>query len=163
MKIKTVFGFLCAACLFVSFMACEKADGDSDGDGNGEHSEQMISKHNDDESHNMGNNCMTCHISGGEGEGLFTLAGTVYQESKTAVYPNATVKLFSEVNGGGTLKYTFEVDAKGNFYTTEAIDFGTGLYASVEGSGSTKNMITPVTIGACNSCHSTTNNRIWTK
>ena len=34
---------------------------------------------------------MSCHKSGGAGEGWFTIAGTVYDGTKNATYPNATV------------------------------------------------------------------------
>jgi hypothetical protein len=54
------------------------------------------------------------------------------------------------------------VDAFGNFYTTENIDFGNGLYASVEGNSSTKNMVSSITTGQCNSCHGISTDKIWT-
>lgn len=126
--------------------------------------ETNISAHNQNESHNMGQNCMNCHRSGGEGKGWFNVAGTVYNATATQNVPNATVYLYTGPNGTGTLQYTVEVDAKGNFFTTEAIDFGTGLYPSIQGNTTTKHMSTSITTGACNSCHTGTSTpRLWTE
>lgn len=135
--------------------SCQKDD-------EGGESEQKVSTHNEKESHNMGINCMNCHKSGGSGEGIFNIAGTVYNDLKTGTYANATVKLFTEPNETGLLKYTVQVDAFGNFYTTENIDFGTGLYPSIEGNSSTTNMASSITTGQCNSCHGISTDRIWT-
>ena len=107
----------------LSFLACEK-----------ENAESKISYYNDNESHNMGQNCMNCHYQGGPGEYTFTIAGTVYDSSLVTTYPNTTVKLYSGSNATGELKYTIQADALGNFYSSELINFETGLYASVEGS-----------------------------
>ena len=120
-----------------------------DDDGN----ETKISSHNSDDSHKAGQNCMNCHESGGDGEGWFTVAGTVYNEAQTSILPNATIKLYSGSNATEDLIATIEVDSKGNFYTTKKIDFGTGLYTLVEGNTATKNMMASITSGECNSCH----------
>lgn len=112
----------------------------------------------------MGQNCMNCHRSGGQGEGWFNVAGTVYNATATQNVPNATVYLYTGPNGTGTLKYTVEVDAKGNFFTTEAIDFGTGLYPAIQGNTTTQYMSTSITTGACNSCHTgIATPRLWTE
>lgn len=152
MKIKYIASVILAVSLSFAFSACSEDSENSD----------QVSSHGDTESHNAGGNCMSCHKSGGEGEGWFNIAGTVYNEAKTAVYPNSTVRLYTGANGTGTLKYTINVDAKGNFYTTEAIDFGTGLYASVEGT-QTSSMYSPITNGQCNSCHGGSTDKIWVK
>ena len=121
------------------------------------------SKSGSSESHNMGQNCMNCHKPGGGEAPAWKVAGTVYNEALTATNSNATVKLYTGPNGTGTLKYTIEVDAKGNFYTTSAIDFSGGLYPSVTGATSTYSMSTPIESGACNSCHnSIIRSKIWT-
>ncbi len=125
--------------------------------------ETKISSKNSNESHKMGENCMSCHKKGSSGEGWFNVAGTVYTELKTTAYPNATIKFYTEPNGAGTLKYTVFGDARGNFYTTENIDFGSGLYTSVQGATTTNHMISPVTSGQCNSCHSSSTEKIWIK
>lgn len=134
--------------IFSVLVSCEKED-----DENGEN-KNMSSSFNENESHNSGQNCMNCHNSGGKGEGAFTIGGTVYNASKSAVYPGATVKLYTGTNGTGTLVKTIEVDGKGNFYTTAAIDYGNGLYVTVTGtSGNVSSMNSSVITGQCNSCH----------
>jgi len=124
-------------------------------------SESKISKNFETESHNMSLNCMTCHVSGGAGEGIFQAAGTVYNADLTATSPNGTVKLYSATNAGGNLVATIEVDANGNFYTTDKIDFTGGLYPTVTGtSGNSKNMVSASMTGQCNTCHAGTS-KIW--
>ncbi|HEY3389006.1 MAG TPA: hypothetical protein VGK38_05505 [Prolixibacteraceae bacterium] len=152
-KLKTI--LILASSLFViTLQSCSK---ESDGE-----NESKISSHGANDSHNMGQNCMGCHSQGGSGSGWFVVAGTVYNSAKTITYPNATVKLYTGANGTGTLKYTIQGDAKGNFYTTENIDFGSGLYPSVQGSTGTQNMSTAITMGQCNSCHGVSTDKIWT-
>jgi hypothetical protein len=154
---KAKLGFLTAAMLLCvcTFWSCEKEDDDNN--------ETKISAYNETESHKMGQNCMTCHMSGGTGEGWFNIAGTVYDSLKTNTYPNATVRLYTGANGTGTLKYTIEVDANGNFFTTESIDFSSALYPSVQGSTTTQFMGSSITMGQCNSCHGQSTDKIWTK
>ncbi len=121
------------------------------------------SKSGSTESHNMGQNCMNCHKPGGGEAPAWKVAGTVYNEALTATNSNATVKLYTGPNETGILKYTIQVDAKGNFYTTSAIDFTGGLYPSVTGATSTYSMLTPIETGACNSCHNgVIKSKIWT-
>ena len=116
-----------------------------------------------DESHNAGKDCMSCHKPGGGEAPAWKVAGTVYNEALTAVNSNATVKLYTGPDGTGTLKYTIQVDKKGNFYTSSAIDFAGGLYPTVTGATSTYSMSTPITSGACNSCHDgVSRSRVWT-
>ena len=115
------------------------------------------------ESHNMGRNCMDCHKSGGSGKGWFNVAGTVYDSTLNNLLPNSTVYLYTDVNGTGTLKYTLQVDAKGNFYNTNALDFGTGLYPVASGKTTLKMMSSAITNGQCNSCHGVSTDKIWTK
>jgi len=128
-----------------------------------DNNKKNISKYLSERSHNMGMNCMNCHKEGGEGEGWFVAAGTVYDEQLVNTYPGATVKLYSGPNGTGTLVHTIEVDTKGNFHTTEDIDFGAGLYPVVVGNLETKYMSSAISAGQCNSCHGVTTNRIWTR
>lgn len=129
-----------------------------------EGNETNISSHNLTESHNMGRNCMECHKKKGGGEGWFTVAGTVYDSLKTTTISNATIKLYTAPNATGTLKYTIDGDANGNFYTTDAIDFSTPLYPAVTGLETTKYMSMAITQGKCNSCHGDpSGNKIWTR
>jgi hypothetical protein len=137
-----------------AIQSCEKEENEN---------ETKISSYGSNESHHAGDNCMSCHISGGSGEGWFTIAGTVYDDTKSATYPNATVRLYSGPDGTGNLEATVEADQKGNFYTTESIDFGVGLYVLVEGDELTNYMNSIVNSGECNSCHQTTANRIWVR
>jgi hypothetical protein len=138
--------------VWIGFISCENDE-----------NETLISSYNSTESHNSGQNCMSCHRSGGSGEGLFTVAGTVYDSTRTSIFPNATIRLFTRPNGAGTLEAIIEVDGLGNFYTTEAVDFESGLYTSTEGSLETKFMNSPITTGNCNSCHGVSTDRIWTR
>ncbi|MGE5356315.1 MAG: hypothetical protein ACM3PT_08770 [Deltaproteobacteria bacterium] len=111
----------------------------------------------------MGKNCMDCHKKGGKGKGWFNVAGTVYDSQKANPLPNAKVKLFTGPDGTGTLKYTIEGDGYGNFFTTENIDFGTGLYAVVQGNNLLNYMAPKLANGKCNECHNQSSNRIWIK
>ncbi|NOX85736.1 MAG: hypothetical protein GXO86_07205 [Chlorobi bacterium] len=156
MKKKTIIvaGFILV--MLMAFSSCEK-----DETGN---NETKMSRHNDDGSHNNGQNCMDCHKSGGEGEGWFTVAGSVYDSLKTNPSPNGTIKLYTGPNATGTFVKTIEVDGRGNFYTTENMDFGNGLYPVITGSsGNVKNMTSSISTGQCNSCHGVTTDKIWVK
>jgi cytochrome c553 len=139
---------------FIAIQSCEEEE-----HGN----ETVISYYNSDESHKAGSNCMNCHLSGGPGEGWFTVAGTVYDSTRTDLYPGTTVKLYTGPNGTGDLRATLEVDLKGNFYTTEPIEFGDGLFTLVEGDLTTQPMNSKVTTGACNSCHGNSTEKIWAR
>ena len=136
------------------FTACEKEEGEN---------ETRISTYLSDESHHNGDNCMNCHHNGGSGEGWFTLAGSVYHEDLSTPYPNATIRLYTGQMGTGNLVATVEVDQKGNFYTTEHIDFGNGLYVMAEGETVSRSMGTLLTSGQCNQCHGESTDRIWVK
>lgn len=140
---------------FILFESCEKEENEGN--------EQMTSSFNETESHKMGQNCMNCHIQGGDGEGWFVVAGTVYDSLKTSTLPNSTVKLYSGPNGTGNVVAIIEVDGLGNFYYTNSINFGDGLYTSAKGNTTTIHMNTPITTGNCNSCHGASVDRIWAK
>ncbi len=148
----------CAALftLAISTQSCQKENVAIDENDSGG------TTYNDESSHNMGQNCMNCHRSGGQGEGIFQVAGTAYNAQKTATYSNATIKLWSGPNGTGTVKYTLQADTKGNFYTTSGVNFGSGLYPSVQGTNGVNYMSSAITTGQCNSCHGVTTDRIWT-
>ena len=120
--------------------------------------EDKTSVSGESESHNFGQNCMNCHVSGGEGEGCFVVAGSV--ENPTG-NPSSSgqIEFYTQPNGGGTLKYTVPIDAKGNFYTTNTNTY-TGLYPAVKGATQTKYMSSAITTGACNTCHGGSQPRI---
>ncbi|HKJ78100.1 MAG TPA: hypothetical protein VKA10_01140 [Prolixibacteraceae bacterium] len=146
--------FLLLFAVLFAFAACE------DENEYGEN-ETKISENFSDESHKTGQNCMECHVNGGRGEGWFTVAGSVYNDQLTDSAPNGIVKLTTEPQAGGNVIVSVEVDEKGNFYTTEPIDFGDGLYATLESQTGTKNyMQSKVLTGACNSCHGSSTDRI---
>lgn len=145
--------FLGAGIVIVS--SCKHSNGDCKG-------EIKNSSTNESESHNMGKNCLGCHYSGGQGEGCFTAAGTVYDSLQTSTKPGGAVKLYTGPNGTGDLVSTLEIDELGNFYTGKSINFIGGLYPSVTSkSGKTKYMSTPISLGACNSCHGVSTGKIW--
>jgi len=149
-KLKKIL-FLAFCFISIFFISCEK-----------EGNETVISQYLSSESHNFGNNCMECHQKGGEGEGWFTVAGSVSNADQTSPYPNATVELTTLSQNTGTVIKTIEVDTKGNFYTTENISFGSGLYVTVKGqNGEVQHMLAPITSGECNLCHGSTTPKIW--
>ncbi len=124
--------------------------------------EKKVSKNGEDESHNNGMNCMNCHFSGGKGEGWFNLAGSVYKANKISQNPDGKIHLYTSPNGQGSLKYSIDVDEKGNFYTTEPIAFDGGLYPVHENNkGVKKYMASPIVSGQCQSCHNATTDNIW--
>lgn len=146
---------LCSVCAgFLMLTSCEK-EGDEGSN------EAKLSSNGSSESHNMGQNCMDCHQKGGGGEGWFTAAGTTYNELNNSPFPNGLVVLYTGPNGTGKVAYTLEVDSRGNFYTTEPINYGSGLYPATVGSQSTKFMSDAVTSGQCNRCHGVSTDRIW--
>lgn len=112
-------------------------------------------------SHNFGMNCLNCHVAGGEGEGCFQAAGSVCDSLITNHLSSGTVKFYTQPNGGGQLKYSIPIDAKGNFFTTETMAVS-GLYPAITGpTGVTNYMSTSVTTGACNSCHGVSTSKLW--
>lgn len=116
------------------------------------------SQTNNKESHNMGRDCISCHyqgsVIGGEKPPVWQIGGTVYNADQIKTYPNTVVKLFTEPNGAGILKYTLNVDGYGNFYTSANVDFtANGLYPAVTSTKGTNYMSFSITTGACNSCH----------
>jgi len=122
-----------------------------------------ISYYNGKLSHHQGDNCQTCHQKDGIGPAWFNVSGTVYDSTLTQEFPNATIKLYDGINATGNLISTIEVDSLGNFYTTEDIDFGIGLYVEVLGVQIHAGMGSLITSGACNKCHGVITNRIWVK
>ena len=138
MKIAT---YILYSILFVSFAGCERFVLPEN--------ETSISKFTEDESHEFGKNCMDCHYSAGRGEGWFTLAGSVGGNANLA-----SIELIDTVNG---LVKNIEVDKHHNFYTTEVIDFSTGLKVGIRSeTGEIKYMNDHITVGQCNLCHGAT-------
>lgn len=122
--------------------------------------EENISEIGDDDSHNMGQNCMQCHKLGGEGEGCFVVAGTVYDTLSTNTLNSGKIELYTGPDGTGNLVNTIQVDSKGNFYTTENFDIA-GLYPVLTSpSGNKSYMGSTLTSGQCNLCHGSSTTRI---
>jgi hypothetical protein len=142
-----------ASIVLLPLNSCEKEDEEGCGETN-------ISYSGESESHNKGQNCMNCHRDGGGGEGCFNAAGTVYDTTMLNSVGSGKVEFFTLPDGQGELKHTIQIDAKGNFFTTENVVFE-GLYPVVTGPSGVKNyMGTPLTSGACNSCHGVSTDRI---
>lgn len=147
--------FVLAGMALILSNGCKKENGSGCGITN-------ISSHGQTNSHNSGQNCMGCHSDGGGGKGCFTVAVSVYSEPGTALRPNGQVRLYTGANGTGTLRGTVDVDAKGNFHTTAAIDFSGGLYPVVtNAAGDVEHMSDAIGSGACNSCHGQSTGILW--
>lgn len=139
--------FLMIIIIMAFLISCENEDGN----------ETVISKNNTAKSHRTGDNCMDCHTQGGDGEGWFTIAGSLYDETQDKTYINGTVVLTTESGGAGETVHIVEVDNNGNFFTTETIDFSNGLYVGIYGINDEKQfMVSKIITGACNSCHGNT-------
>ncbi len=108
-------------------------------------------------SHNKGMSCIACHTPGGQASKFpWTIGGTVYTSAAgTTPALNLVVQFYTGPNGTGTLKYVLNGDQKGNFYTSNTVDFTGGLYPAVVGPSGTKYMSSPITTTptSCNSCH----------
>lgn len=144
-KLFALFIFLCAVIISVS---CSDSFNNS-------HNNIMISFNDEEKSHKHGENCMECHNDGQDGKDPFKIAGSVYTGNGESPVVNGLVKFYEEPEGEGRLAYAVEIDAKGNFYTTEGIDMGGGLYPAIESTrGNMYFMLTEVKTGACSNCHS---------
>lgn len=143
-------------CLSMILAVASVSLGGCESDGGGGDNEE-ISRLGGDDSHRAGQNCQDCHRSGGRGDGVFTVAGTVFDgNNPSVVKANVLVRFFQSADLSSALIAEIEVDANGNFYTTVSIPFATGLFAVViDGAASSPFMSTPITAseGACNSCH----------
>ncbi len=115
---------------------------------------ENISATGEARSHNMGLNCMGCHQPHGPGRGLYTAAGTVHGPDGMPE-PGGTIELRTGPQGGGDLVLSLEVDANGNFFTTETLPFPEeALFPFVRAAdGGTTFMPFPTISGACNVCH----------
>jgi hypothetical protein len=153
-KIYLLFSLILSAMLIWSASSCHKEGS----------SVTAVSIHNGSKSHNNGSNCMTCHKSKGQGAGAgwYVAAGSVFMLDKVSYNPNATVYLYTGQNATGNLVAKIEADALGNFYTTEPLSFGNGVYPVVESATGTFQYMNQVTrTGACNGCHGVSQDRIW--
>ena len=153
MNVQRLIGFtFVLTILSISFFSCKKPQ---------DCGTVNIGMSGGSDSHNQGQNCMTCHISGGEGSGCFTVAGTVYNSALTSTVGSGKVEFFTQANGSGQLKYTVQIDSKGNFYTTADMNVA-GLFPRVTGpTGTQQSMSSSLSSGKCNSCHNASAAKIW--
>ena len=106
-------------------------------------------------SHNVGDNCMSCHQERGPGPGRFTAAGTLYGADGTP-HADGAIELRTGPAGMGELILRIEADSNGNFYTTEPLPLpDTALFPAVyDRDGTLRNyMPFPTSSAACNVCH----------
>lgn len=151
MKFKKLFTLLIVTCSFALITSCE-----IENEGKESNSEE--------DSHNVGNDCLLCHKDGGNGQGIFSVAGTIYDSTQTAVLSGSTVYLYTGPNATGTLLATIPTDGSGNFYTSAKLNLSNGVYAQVKASnGHIKEMGSKIMNGACSSCHGQTTDKIWVK
>jgi hypothetical protein len=117
---------------------------------------ENISKSGERKSHNVGRNCMECHQAKGPGKGRFRVAGSLFVESTRAPSEGGVLELRAGPKPDAALVLRVEVDALGNFFSTEALPFpDQALFPSVKNAdGSLVNaMPFPTISGACNQCH----------
>tara|TARA_B100001750_G_C15263774_1_gene474004 strand:- start:70 stop:600 length:531 start_codon:yes stop_codon:yes gene_type:complete len=123
-------------------------------------------------SHNSGQDCIECHSAEGAGNGIYTVAGSVFRVDQATPFPNIMVKFYPNKSRTGDPVTVLEVDGLGNFYTTKDImSEGKGdgeiglLYPSVVTDDNRIDM--PVafstSMGGCNSCHGVDIPRIFAR
>jgi hypothetical protein len=118
------------------------------------------------ESHNFGQDCMTCHQdahneASKEG-GWWNIAGSVNDEAADEPFTNGVIELWSQQDRQGTLYYTLEIDALGNFYTEKIVNFNGTCFPVVvnKSTGEYEAMEQAFHSGGCNSCHGDTEDLI---
>jgi len=95
-----------------------------------------------------GADCISCHTRGGPGEGILTIAGTVFT-NKYGIDPlsNATIRVTDSTGKVVTLRS----NTVGNFLANDSVT--PPLQAEVEVDGQIRAMSSSIDTGACNSCH----------
>ena len=106
-------------------------------------------------SHNLGQNCLTCHQALGPGRGRFAVAGTVFEKGGQPAL-NPVLELWQGPMGrGGTLVASIQGDALGNFYTTAEQGLAEKpLFPVIRLGTRSVAMPFPTPSGACNLCQS---------
>lgn len=116
----------------------------------------------DDESHNAGQNCGSCHNKSGTEaaqEGWWTVSGTVFKTNGSA-QKSATIELWEKPGKQGKLIKRLVTDDLGNFYTDQILNFNGGCYPVVYAASGELEMSSAFNGGSCNSCHGVTEERI---
>ncbi len=115
----------------------------------------LVSARGGELSHNVGQNCMSCHQENGPGPGRFTAAGTLFGADGTP-HADGAIELRTGGNGTGELVRRIEADSNGNFYTTESLPLpDSALFPTVyDREGAVRNFMPfPTRSAACNVCH----------
>jgi len=96
-----------------------------------------------------GSDCVVCHTAGGADEAnAFTYGGTAFTDiDGTSPLSGATVRII-DADGNVFEKAT---NAVGNFYGSDDLVFP--ILTEIDVDGQTRAMVTPVTTGACTTCH----------
>lgn len=95
-----------------------------------------------------GADCIACHTDGGGEGGSFSWAGTIFTDlDGTAPAPSVLVRI---TDAEGTV-FEETSNAVGNFYANDDLVFP--IQAELEANGTVQAMTTPVSTGACSSCH----------
>jgi hypothetical protein len=106
--------------------------------------------------------CASCHVLFGQASGhTFDVAGTVYltahePDGCNGVNVSGAVVIITDATNTDT---SLPVNSAGNFYHDDLLGFAafkTPLKARVQYNGNTRVMLTPLTTGDCNSCHTET-------
>lgn len=115
------------------------------------------------ESHNFGQNCLSCHQDAGSEaaeEGRWTVAGSVSNDGSSSQPTNAggSIELWTSSDRQGTMIYSIPIDQKGNFYTNKTLAVSNGVYPVIVNgsSGQWDSMSSVCTSGGCNGCHGNT-------
>ena len=120
------------------------------------------SEQGDDESHNVGRNCGSCHnVNGNEAKqaGWWTVSGSVFT-SKGNTQKNAIIELWEKPNRQGKLVKRLVSDDLGNFYTNQILNFKGGVFPSISVNNQTISMGSAFNGSSCNSCHGVTTSQL---
>lgn len=147
MKIKSVLSMALVSMLLIACSHYEQLTTNS-----------IDSKSGDDESHNPGQDCGSCHNKSGSeaaSEGWWTVAGTVFKSTGSA-QKSATIELWTKPGKQGTLIKKLVTDDLGNFYTNQILNFQGGVYPVLIAASGELEMSSAFNGGSCNSCHNGT-------
>jgi hypothetical protein len=101
---------------------------------------------------NPGQACISCHQRG-EGPS-FSIAGTVFAKRHEADNCFGTSNALIRITPHGGQSFDLPVNAAGNFYANGSTsDLALPFTASLIIDGVETKMVTPQTVGDCNSCH----------
>jgi hypothetical protein len=102
--------------------------------------------------HNVGEDCLTCHVEGGEADDAWTIGGTVFSDVQgTEAVESVSVLVYDTL---GTLKMTLITDYNGNFWEEDSTPPSTYMITLVKGAD-TVSMPSAQTYTGCGAgtCH----------